>query len=125
VTVTFLPAATALGVEPSSIPTPTALRPAARTPAPARLHRALGGVHDLQHVEHVERVVADLDARTALIAEHDRALTAGPAASARSRPPLLLDVGVGGDQHHADAAGGRHGELLRLDPLAVRRTPRP
>ena len=54
-----------------------------------------------------------LEDEAALVAEHDRALDRqAPARAADRLGGLLLDLGVGRDEHHADAAGGRDGELL-------------
>ena len=46
---------------------------------------------------------------------------AGPAASRSASAAPRDRVRVGGDEHHAHAAGAGTGELLRLEPLAVDR----
>src|SRR3954466_620663 len=83
------------------------------------LHGTLRRVDDLQQVEHVQGVVADLDHEAALAAEDDHAgdgRTGGERAVFRG---LLLDLGIGDDEHRADAADVGHLELLRLDPFPV------
>ena len=76
-----------------------------------------------------ERLVAHLEHEPRLVAERRRCPGwAGPCASLRDLAAACFSSsGSVRDQRDADAAGRRHGELLRLERLGVRRllTPSP
>ncbi len=118
-TTTLRPATLPCGDEPCMMEAPWAPSGNSSVNTLAGSNRRGRGVHDLQDVEAGQRLVAHLEYETRLASKDDRSRLRGSARGRRRSRNRAGRPRGSGDQHHPDAAGSRHVELLRLKPLAV------